>query len=262
MDVWTAVYIIHLLICLISEDNQYYEKLHLRRSVSYNQMMRRLSFSVLVAVMVARYALVLILQRGLFTLDATWAIWLGLRFDPSVYPGMNFPKFFAFDFAIILVSFFYLRQILTSSLMSCVKSLEPSEARPFLLVEYVAFAAALMSGSKHSEINRSRFSFFAIYRQFGLNYDRISAFVGLGVLTFYTVRGFPSLPNLIITFLITLILAQFEPISNSNKFKRELACACVLLRVKSPACVQGISGCGSTFLSSWRCLCLLSCSRP
>jgi hypothetical protein len=226
VDVWTSMYIVHLLVCLISEDSQYNQKAHLRRTTKQNEMMRLMSFSVLVLIMAARYALVLGLQREFFSLEPSWSIWLGLSFNPAVFPGMTFSKYFAFDFAIILMNFFYLRQIVSSSMFACVKSHDPRDARHVLLVEYLVFATKMLRGLETADVDKSRFSFFEIYRQIGLNFDRISAFVGLVVLVFSNFRGFPSLPNLVITFLITIILTQFEPIANNNEFKRKSARVC------------------------------------
>jgi len=94
------------------------------------------------------------------------------------------------------------------------------DARPLTLGEYASFAVALLRGTNETTVDKSRFSFFDIYRQFCLNYDRISGFAALFVLVYATIRNVPSLTNLALIFSITLILTQFETRTHRNKMKR------------------------------------------
>lgn len=183
--------------------------------------MRLVSFGIIAIVLVARYVLALSLQRGFFFLSPNWASWLGLT--PSIVSGssMSFSEYFLYDFVIVLVSFFYQRQVFTSSQFSCVKSDNSNyDARPLTLGEYASFAVALLRGANETTVDKSRFSFFDIYRQFCLNYDRISGFAALFVLVYATIRNVPSLTNLALIFSITLILTQFETRTHRNKMKR------------------------------------------
>jgi len=66
VDIWTSVYIVHLLVCLLSEDVQNDETSPQRRSSRYNHIMRLVSFGIIAIVLVARYVLALSLQRGFF----------------------------------------------------------------------------------------------------------------------------------------------------------------------------------------------------
>lgn len=183
--------------------------------------MRLVSFGIIALVLVTRYALALSLQRGLFYLSSSWAAWLGLNPSPFTDPNMSFSEYFLYDFIIVLVSFFYQRQVFTSSRFSCVKSDNSNnEARPSTLGEYASFAVVLLSNSKNATLDKSRFSFFGIYRQFCLNYDLISGFVALFVLVASIVKNVPSLTNLVVIFLIALLLSQFETGTHRNKMKR------------------------------------------
>jgi hypothetical protein len=221
VDIWTAIYIVHLLICLISEDNQNYEASLLRR----NERIRFASFFVISLVLIARYALMLCLGRGIFYLDSSWAVWLGFKTNPTLYPNMGGAEYFLYDFVIVLVSFFYQRHLPTSSRFSCV-SLK-SKARASLLKEYAEFSAFILhnveGGVNRRTSERSgtrRFSSYEIYRQFSLNYDRISAVVGLLVLATASIRSVPSLPSLIVICLFTAIIPQFDFTDHQSSRKR------------------------------------------
>ena len=261
VDVWTSLYIIQLLVCLFSE-------------VSKHLNMRFASLCVIVFVLVARYALVLCLNRNFFNLDLHWAVWLGLQPEPALYPSMSFSTYFLYDFIIVLVSFFYQRHVVTSSRFSCVASdNKDAQSRHSMLVEYAKFAVRILYSSDSAGIDARRFSFFGIYRQFCLNYDRISAFAGLFVLLYTTVDSYPSLPNMVITLVLTLTLIQFETKAQKQQehkdlkktaktqqqrkdlIKRELLPSIALLP-KSTLYVQGACGYGS--MSSLYSLC--SCS--
>jgi hypothetical protein len=215
------VYIVHLLVCLLSEDVQNDETSPQRRNSRYNHIMRLVSFGIIAVVLVSRYVLALSLQRGLFFLSPSWASWLGLT--PSIVnsSSMSFSEYFLYDFIIVLVSFFYQRQVFTSSRYSCVKSDNSNyDARPLTLGEYASFAVVLLQGANDTTVDKSRFSFFDIYRQFCLNYDRISGFTALFVLVYATIENVPSLTNLALILSITLILTQFETRTHRNKMKR------------------------------------------
>ncbi len=221
VDIWTAIYIVHLLICLISEDNQNYEASLLKR----NGRIRFASFFVISFVLIARYALMLCLGHGMFYFDSSWAVWLGFKTNPTLYPNMGGAEYFLYDFVIVLVSFFYQRHLPTSSLFSCV-SLK-SNARVSLLKEYADFSAFILHNVEGSVIIRAtertdtrRFSLYEIYRQFSLNYDRISAVVGLLVLATASTRSVPSLPSLIVICLFTAIIPQFDFTDRQSSRKR------------------------------------------
>ena len=193
-----------------------------------------ISFCLIAFVLVARYALVLCLARKLFQnmdQESRLIVWLGLQPEPNLYPGMSYSQYFLYDFVIVLVSFFYQRHIVTSSRFSCVasdKDVPAKSARHSLLAEYAKFAVRILYDSESAGINTRRFSFFRVYRQFCLNYDRISAFVGMFVLLYTTIDNFPSLPNLVITVVLTLTLIQFgnskpkSPNTDKDSIKRKL----------------------------------------
>ena len=222
VDVWTAVYIVHLLICLISEDNQSYQASLLRR----NERIRFASFCVISVVLIARYALMLCLGRGIFYLESSWAVWLGFKTNLTLYPNMEGAEYFLYDFVIVLVSFFYQRHLHTSSRFSCV-SLK-SKARASLLKEYAEFSAFVLHNVKggvnrptYERTGTRRFSLYEIYRQFSLNYDRISAVVGLIVLAAAaSTRSVPSLPSLIVICLFTAVIPQFDFTDHQTSRKR------------------------------------------
>ncbi len=248
VDLWTAVYIVHLLVCLLYEDNR-------------NELMRAASFYFVAIALVARYVLVLCLGRGVLYLDASWAVWLGLRTDPTL------SDYFLYDFAIVLISFFYRRQICTSSRFSCTGL--KSAGRSSLLKEYVEFAVALLRSSVVADnvdstlisdrAESSRFSLDGIYRQFSLNYDRISACAGLLVLVIASIHSVPSLPSLVIICLFTFITVQFDVADGTQTKRRKLLEH--LCEIASLLCIlQGACGYVSTL--SWCCRCsrLWSCS--
>ncbi len=223
VDLWTSVYIVHLLVCLLCEDNQ-------------NELMRLASFYFIAIALVSRYALVLCLGRGSLYLDPSWAVWLGLKTDPTLYPDMGFSEYFLYDFAIVLISFFYQRQICTSIRFSCTGF--KSKARSSLLKDYAEFAVALLRSSMVADAadsaltskraESSRFSLDGIYRQFSLNYDRISACAGLLVLVIASIHSVPSLPSLVVICLFTFIIVQFDVADGTQTKRRKLpqtACA-------------------------------------
>ncbi len=212
----------HLLICLISEDNQSYQASLLRR----NERIRYASFYVISVVLIARYALMLCLSRGFFYFESSWAVWLGFKTNLTLYPNMEASEYFLYDFVIVLVSFFYQRHLPTSSRFSCV-SLK-SKARASLLKEYAEFSAFILHSLKggvnrptYERTGTRRFSLYEIYRQFSLNYDRISAVVGLIVLAAAaSTRSVPSLPSLIVICLFTAVIPQFDFTDHQTSRKR------------------------------------------
>ncbi len=230
----TAVYIVHLLICLLSEDNQNYAASRLQS----NERMRVASFCIVACALAARYVLVLCLARGVFSLDPSWAVWLGLNsdFKSLLYPDRAMSEYFSYDFVVVLVSFFYQRHLVTSSQFSCLSP--KSQARSSLLKEYADFAVALLRSSKDEgalppthiskHTGSKKFSLYGIYRQFSLNYDRISACAGLFVLVVASIQSVPSLPSLMVICLFTVIIAQFQ-ISDekTSTYRRKLRGACV-----------------------------------
>jgi high-affinity nickel permease len=66
-----------------------------------------------------------------------------------------------------------------------------------------------------------RFSLYEIYWQFSLNYDRISAVVGLIVLVAAaSTRSVPSLPSLIVICLFTAVIPPFDFTDHQTSRKR------------------------------------------
>jgi hypothetical protein len=215
VDLWTSLYIAHLLVCLLCE-------VFLSRMPRTSVKLRRGSFYAVAVVLVVRYVLALCLARGMFYLQQNWASWLGLEPNPAVYPSMSFSRYFVYDFIAVLVAFFYQRHLVTSIQFSCVKSdSEGFEMRYHKLADYAQFFRAVSGAADPARIDKGRFSLYGIYRQLGINFERISAFAGLFVLTYSSEQSFPSLPTLCIMLLISLILTQYETLKAENKRKRE-----------------------------------------